>query len=346
MLNLFQHPNNSSILPQRTQSKQPRKENLFLKYYICIESFKITIMKIVSVINYKGGVGKTTLTANIAAELAHRGKKVLMIDLDPQASLTFSFISPEDWKDKYAASKTIKEWFRYKTKNFNDLIIEPSQIQQWIADRGVLELISSHLDLINVDLELATQLGGANMQQSKQNFLKVHRLLLKGIDQLEKNKYDIILIDCPPNFNIVTKNSIVASDFILIPAKPDYLSTMGIDYLIKSVKQLVKDYNDYCKVEDDNDVELIKPKLEGVIFTMVQFYREEPISHTRPFIEQTKILGEEYKFKVFDHYFRENKTLHADAPLQGVPVVLANNYRGIADEIKNVVDEFITKLKL
>lgn len=163
---------------------------------------------------------------------------------------------------------------------------------------------------------------------------------------MPKDKYDIVLIDCPPNFNIVTKNAIVASDFILIPAKPDYLSTMGIDYLSKSVNQLVKDYNDYCKVEDDEEVELISPKLEGVVFTMVAFYGAVPISHTRPFIDQTKILGQQNGFRVFDNYFRENKTIHADAPAQGVPVVLSNNYRGIGDEIKDFITEFITQLNL
>lgn len=163
---------------------------------------------------------------------------------------------------------------------------------------------------------------------------------------MEKDKYDLVFIDCPPNFNIVTKNAIVASDFILIPAKPDYLSTMGIDYLTTSVNQLIEDYNDYCKVEDDNKVEKINPKLEGVVFTMVQFYRGRPISHTRQFIAQTKILGQEKKFRVFDNYFRENKTLHADAPEQGVPVVLSSNYRGIGDEIKAFITEFSTNLEL
>ena len=76
-------------------------------------------MKIVSVINYKGGVGKTTVTANLAGELANRGYKILMIDLDPQASLTFSFVTPDFWKDNLADNKTIKNWFvpSKKTKN-------------------------------------------------------------------------------------------------------------------------------------------------------------------------------------------------------------------------------------
>lgn len=70
-----------------------------------------THMHIVSVINYKGGVGKTSLTANLAAELAFRGKKILLVDLDAQASLTFSLISPDEWNKDYAPAKTIKSWF-------------------------------------------------------------------------------------------------------------------------------------------------------------------------------------------------------------------------------------------
>ena len=74
-------------------------------------------MKIVSVINYKGGVGKTTITANLGAEIANRGYKVLMIDLDPQASLTFSFIPPDEWETTLSPEKTIKSWFKPTKKN-------------------------------------------------------------------------------------------------------------------------------------------------------------------------------------------------------------------------------------
>lgn len=300
-------------------------------------------MKVISVINYKGGVGKTTLTSNLSAELANRGFKVLMIDLDPQTSLTFSFIKPEDWINDFADDCTIKNWFKKPKKkkiNFNDLIIK---LPHFTNLKGELHLISSHLELINIDLELATNLSGANLNQAKQNFLKVHRTLLKGIEKLN-NYYDFVIIDCPPNFNIVTKNAIVASDHILIPAKPDYLSTLGIDYLIRSVNNLISDYNEYCEIvdsDDDEDYATIDPEILGVIFTMVQFYAGEPISAIRQYINQTKRL----KIPVFNEYIRENKTIFSDAPQYGVPVVLSDHHRGdITNEIRKFVTSFESKI--
>lgn len=305
-------------------------------------------MQVISVINYKGGVGKTTLTANIAGELAYRGYDVLMIDLDPQASLTFSFIDPEKWRDEVAPSKTIKNWFttknKIKEKNFNKLIVSPEAVNDALDGRGTLDIVSSHLELINVDLELATKLGGVDQQQMSENFIKVHHRMKEGLDQIPEEAYDYVIIDCPPNFNIVTKCAIVASDYVLIPAKPDYLSTMGIDYLKASVKKLVTDYNGFCGQlgEDDETYETIDPEIIGVVFTMVQFYGGLPINACRQYIDKTRELG----FPVFDNYMRENKTLYADAPRLGVPVVL-NYKRGRADivgEIEDIVDELEVKL--
>ena len=200
------------------------------------------------------------------------------------------------------------------------------------------KIVDMHVDFAQKNApELIGQV--TNLQQAKENFIKVHRRLITGISQIDPNLYDLILIDCPPNFNIVTKNAIVASDCILIPAKPDYLSTLGIDYLKKSLDRLVKEYNEYCEIEDDDDdssISKISPKILGVIFTMVQFYGGEPISAIRPFISQTKKLG----IHVFENYFRENKTLFADAPQYGIPVVLEGRRADIVKEIENFVTEF------
>lgn len=306
-------------------------------------------MQVVAVINYKGGVGKTTLTANLAAELAWRGKRVLLIDMDPQASLTFSFLRPEEWDADLAAKKTIKQWFdsfsQGSPTSLGDLIFQPKRVTAALGGRGKLALVASHLGLINVDLELATELGGASLEQAKRNFLKVHRRLVDGIRTLPVDAYDVVLIDCPPNFNVVTKTAIVASDKILIPAKPDYLSTMGIDFLLRSLRELVKNYNEFASVGSvASEAVTINPAILGVVFTMVQEYGGQPISAVRPFISQTRQLG----VPVFEAYIKENKTLFADAPLYGVPVVLvpttAGTHQGVVGGLEEVVTEFMTKL--
>ncbi len=153
-------------------------------------------MKVVSIINYKGGVGKTTLTANIGAQLAWTGKKVLLIDLDPQASLTFSFMKPDDWKNNFSKDKTIKTWFdSFSDLNFRELylkslVVHPEVITEALqSGKGCLDLICSHLGLLNVDLELASELGGASLKQAKRNFFKVHKRLADGIDNDLRNEY-------------------------------------------------------------------------------------------------------------------------------------------------------------
>ena len=200
-------------------------------------------MYTVSVINYKGGVGKTTLAANLGAELAFRGCKILLLDLDPQASLTFSFIRPDYWQAHLAKDATIKRWYdsfsEQKPLDLASIIISPKKVIPALGNtQGALDLIPSDLGLINVDLELATELSGASLTQSKLKYLRVHRRLADELAKPEFSNYDFVLIDCPPNFNIVTKTAIVASDYLLIPAKADYLSTLGIDYLQRSLGEL------------------------------------------------------------------------------------------------------------
>lgn len=309
-------------------------------------------MKVVAVINYKGGVGKTSLTANLAAQLAWEGYRILLIDLDAQASLTFSFISPTLWEESFSEANTIKSWFESFDSgapiSLASLIDVPARVQRALKGRGGLELIYSHLGLINVDLELATKLGGANIGQAKKNFISIHRRLADGIENdVDSKTYDLVLIDCPPNFNIVTKTAIIASDYILVPARPDYLSTLGISYLLRSVKQLIKDYNDFADVKDGQKADKIAPKVLGVVFTMIQEYGGQPISAQRPFINQVKRIP---GISVFPEYIKRNDTLFADAPQYGVPVVLhgynTGSHRSVVDGLEAVSSKFQRALGL
>lgn len=303
-------------------------------------------MKVVSVINYKGGVGKTSLTANLGAELAWRGNRVLLIDLDAQASLTFSFIRPDEWRSGYEADRTIKAWFDAfdtgKPVSLESLIETPPRVTTRLKGNGRLDVIYSHLGLINVDLELATELGGANLVQAKKNFISIHRRLADGLADLSLSRsYDVVLIDCPPNFNIVTKTAIIASDYILVPTRPDELSTLGIDYLMRSIRGLVNDYNDYADLPAGAAEERVSPKVMGVVFTMVQEYGGGPISAQQTYIQRVRSLS---GLPVFRSYIKRNDTLFADAPQYGVPVVLIGHtnttHRSVVEGLESVATEF------
>lgn len=309
-------------------------------------------MHIVSIINYKGGVGKTSLTANLGAELAFRGNRVLLVDLDAQASLTFSFIKPDEWSAQYEASGTIKAWFDAHDSGapiaLDSLIATPPRVREKLRGNGELDIIYSHLGLINVDLELATKLGGANLIQAKRNFISVHRRLADGLAILaEQDRYDIILIDCPPNFNIVTKTAIIASDYILVPTRPDELSTLGIDYLMRSIRSLISDYNDYVAVDRSTLEEPIEPAVVGVVFTMVQEYGDQPISAQRNYIARVR---RDSQLPVFDSYIKRNDTLFAGAPEYGVPVVLTyhnnDSHQSVVDGLEAVTTEFANMVGL
>lgn len=130
-------------------------------------------------------------------------------------------------------------------------------------------------------------------------------------------KYDIVLIDCPPNFNIVTRNALVASDFYLVPAKPDYLSTLWIEQHNRHVENLVSEYNSYIE-SDPEGFSIIIPELLGFVFTMVGLRNGQPTSAQEHYISNIRRVG----LPIFETIIRENKTIYADAPQYGVPVVV------------------------
>lgn len=291
-------------------------------------------MKIVSVINYKGGVGKTTITANLAAEMAHRGKKVLVIDLDPQTNLTFSFFKVDEWSKKYEKDKTIKFWF--------DSIIDGNKIPSFdelIVSKNGIDIICSHLGLIDVDIELAAGLSSGTERQHRINYIRTYSYIKNELQKINK-PYDIVLFDCPPNFGIVTKNALIASDYYIVPAKMDYLSTLGINYLRNHVNRLVTDYNTYVEKDEDK----ANPQFLGVIATMITVRYGEPISAQKVYVEELS----RSQIPVFKSMIRVNNTVYASAPQYGIPVVMHNfssgtTYDNIVDELECLTTEFITR---
>lgn len=169
---------------------------------------------VISVANFKGGVGKTTTCLNLGAGIALAGKKVLLIDTDAQANLTESlgFNLSEGYED-YLGN------YYQSIKQGNKREIDPMRIKE------NLSLIPASLDLANADSEYS----GVGLKD----------WMLKKLLKDKKKDYDFILIDCPPSMGILTKNALSTSDFVLIPTLAEFLPTRGIQLFIDAVTRFV-----------------------------------------------------------------------------------------------------------
>ena len=305
-------------------------------------------MKVISVVNYKGGVGKTTFVANIASKLAKEGRKVLLIDLDPQGSLTFSFIAVDEWAKKYSETKTIKNWFDNKLNNrytdINNFIIKDLLVNKKYCPNNPIGLISSHLDLFDISLEMAVQLRGVVKRSLAKNKLECLYTLKRGISEINED-YEFVFIDCQPSFDLITQSAIIASDYYFIPTKFDYLSTLGIESLLTHIEKLVKETNDDIKYFNFKGYN-INPQLLGVVGNMVTISRGEELtkfeSNFRARVsDKNKILKGKYNV-LFESSIRNNSQFMDMGDLIPAIAKKADNptKKNIANEIESVINEF------
>ena len=168
--------------------------------------------KVISVVNQKGGVGKTTTTVNVGIGLAREGKKVLLIDADPQGSLTASlgYVEPDDIGTTLA------------TIMMN--IINDEEIGE---EEGILHH-KEQIDLLPANIELSA------LEVTMSNVMSRERIMKEYIDTM-RSRYDYILIDCMPSLGMMTINALVASDTVLIPVQAAYLPVKGLQQLIRTI---------------------------------------------------------------------------------------------------------------
>jgi len=300
-------------------------------------------MQVVSVINYKGGVGKTTLTANLGAYLAQRGQRVLLIDLDPQSSLTFSFFAPDSVN---RPRWTLKEWFDgfvdgVPQRRLSEFVSVPTDVNDAVASRGgFVGLIPSSLYLIDVDTALLIEAGRQNLRSDVQ-VLRVRQSILEGLRDPALGSYDFVLIDCPPNFNIITQSGVVASDRILVPASPDYLSTLGTGRLIARIDQFASEFNEQAHEYGSRHV--IAPSPLGIVFTKTEYRLGHPIAAHQYYMELTrKSAGD---VPIFAHALRYNAAFGKENP-NGVPVILRLKPTDkVYVEMMAMATEFLTRMQ-
>jgi chromosome partitioning protein len=299
--------------------------------------------RFVSFINFKGGVGKSTCAVEIATSLAkHFGKRVLLIDLDPQTNATFYLMDHSEWESWQQTNGSLKTLFDAYLAGSGESFDVSRVIKKDLLCHGGksqvpgLELLPSHLALILIDIQLAAKATVGEAVFSSQAVIR------QALQQVQ-DQYDYIIFDCPPNFNLVTQNGLFASDSYVIPAIPDYLSTLGISLIQGEVHRFSKRIRTALAMFGGS---FIGPELSGIIFTRVRLRSRKPLRfidlHERR-IHEVYQTNPELAFK----NFISEGVRFAEAPERQMPVSVSPRVedREARNEFMRLTEEFIARIE-
>jgi len=247
--------------------------------------------KIIAIANQKGGVGKTTTAVNLSACLATLKKKVLLVDIDPQGNATSGL----------GISKN------GKVKNIYSVMIEGEDISKAIKSTSVknLDILISNIELAGAEIELVSMMA--------------REYVLKSALEEVAEKYDYVIIDCPPSLGLLTLNALAASTSVLIPIQCEFYALEGLGQLINTITLIQKKLNTTLNIE-------------GIVLTMFD-------SRTNLSLQVVEEVKKHFKNKVYPVMIPRNVRL-SEAPSHGKPIILydkdskgAESYMALAEEI-------------
>ncbi|MGI6113940.1 MAG: ParA family protein [Mahellales bacterium] len=253
--------------------------------------------KVIAVANQKGGVGKTTTNVNLSACLAVAGKRVLTIDIDPQGNTSSGL-----GIDKNNVSMSIY-----------DVLINEGNIEQAIIPTKVenLDIVPSNIQLAGAEIEMVSMI-------SREQVLK------RALESI-RDRYDYILIDCPPSLGLITINALTAADKVLVPIQCEYYALEGLSQLMNTIKLVTKHLNN-------------KLEVEGVVLTMFD-------ARTNLSIQVVEEVKKYFRNKVYRTIIPRNVRL-GEAPSHGLPIIMYDNkclgaqaYTELAEEMIETEEE-------
>jgi cellulose biosynthesis protein BcsQ len=293
---------------------------------------------IISTVNMKGGVGKTTLTVNLATCLAKNyGKRVLVLDLDSQISATLSLISPHEFAKVRKKRRTLSylldhaiahnPWSKLTVQD----IIYPS-----VCNVEGLELLPGDIELYDeyiVSEMLHKQAIDAEEQEFERVWDKFERILIKQIIEPIVDDYDFIIMDCAPGYNLLTRSGIAASNFYLLPARPEPLSLVGIQLLERRIAKL--------KESHESSTEPLNINLLGIVFILSaggllgRYYKQV----------MKRVRDDFYPHQLFENSIPMDVNV-AKAVDLFTPAVVAMPNSGGSKAFVKLTEEFITKVEV